>query len=59
MNVYDPADHIRYLHLSGSADARPAAADGTTTCCALPPEYANRSPRTRLQGHSRQVGAER
>jgi hypothetical protein len=59
MNVYDPADDIRYVHLSGSADARPAAADGTTTCSALPPGYANRSPRTRLQCHSRQVDAER
>jgi hypothetical protein len=58
MNVYDPANDIRYVHLTGSADARPAA-DGSTTCCALAPGYANRSPRTRLQCHSRQIDAER
>ena len=48
MNTYDPADHIRYVHLSGPAHARSAQATGDTPCAPLPSGYANQSPRTRL-----------
>jgi hypothetical protein len=49
MNTYDPSDRILYVHMSGPADARSAPADTATACTALPSEYANQSPRTRLQ----------
>jgi hypothetical protein len=49
MNTYDPSDRILYVHLSGPAAARSAAADSTTTCTTLPSGYANQSPHTRLQ----------
>ena len=49
MNTYDPSDHIRYVHLSGPADPRPAPADSGMGCTTLPSGYANQSPRTRLQ----------
>ena len=49
MNTYDPSDHIRYVHMSGPADARPTPADNATACTTLPSGYANQSPRTRLQ----------
>jgi hypothetical protein len=49
MNIYDPSDHICYVHLSGPADARSAGADDTTACASLPSGYANQSPKTRLQ----------
>jgi hypothetical protein len=49
MNTYDPSDHIRYIHLSGPADARTTHADSGTGCSTLPSGYANQSPRTRLQ----------
>ncbi len=49
MNTYDPSDHIRYVHLSGPADARPTPADIGIGCTTLPSGYANQSPRTRLQ----------
>lgn len=46
MNLYDPADRIYYVYLSGPAEARPTVADAPTDCSPLPPGYANRSPRT-------------
>ena len=49
MNTYDPSDHIRYVHLSGPADARSAPAGSAIVCSTLPSGYANQSPRTRLQ----------
>ncbi len=49
MNIYDPSDHILYVHLTGPADAYPALAGSGTTCTTLPSGYANQSPRTRLQ----------
>lgn len=50
MNVYDPADRIVYVHLSGpAADRTPATADGPDECHRLPAEYANQSPRTLLR----------
>jgi hypothetical protein len=49
MNTYDPSDHIRYVHLSGPADARWTPADSATARTTLPAGYANQSPRTRLQ----------
>ncbi|HYX95888.1 MAG TPA: hypothetical protein VE823_12540 [Geodermatophilus sp.] len=49
MNTYDPSDHIRYVHLSGPASARSAAAADAITCTELPAGYADQSPRTRLQ----------
>jgi hypothetical protein len=49
MNIYDPSDHILYVHLTGPADACSAPAGGGTTCTTLPSGYANQSPRTRLQ----------
>ena len=49
MNTYDPSDHIRYVHLSGPASARSAAAADAITCTRLPAGYADQSPRTRLQ----------
>lgn len=49
MNTYDPSDHIRYVHLSGPASARSAAAAVASACAPLPAGYANQSPRTRLQ----------
>ena len=49
MNTYDPSDHIRYVHLSGPADARPTPAHIGIGCTTLPAGYANQSPRTRLQ----------
>ena len=55
MNTYDPSDHIRYVHLSGPADARPTPADSGTGCTTLPSGYANQSPRTRLQRRQAQV----
>jgi hypothetical protein len=36
MNIYDPADDIRYVHLAGPADARSARA-GSTTPRSAPP----------------------
>jgi hypothetical protein len=59
MNTYDPSDHIRYVHLSGPADARPTPAD-IVGCTTLPSGYANQSPRTRLQrrqAHARGIRA--
>jgi hypothetical protein len=49
MNTYDPSDHIRYVHMSGPADARSAPAHSGTACTTLPSGYTNQSPRTRLQ----------
>jgi hypothetical protein len=49
MNIYDPSDRILYIHMSGPADARSAAADSGTARTTLPSGYANQSPRTRLQ----------
>jgi hypothetical protein len=49
MNTYDPSDYIRYVDMSGPADARSAPADSGTACAPLPSGYANQSPRTRLQ----------
>jgi hypothetical protein len=49
MNTYDPSDHIRYVHLSGPASARSAAAADAIACTALPAGYPDQSPRTRLQ----------
>ena len=49
MNTYDPSDHIRYVHLSGPADARPTTGASGPGCTTLPSGYANQSPRTRLQ----------
>jgi hypothetical protein len=49
MNTYDPSDYIRYIHLSGPADARSAAMDSSPAGITLPAGYANQSPRTRLQ----------
>ena len=60
MNTYDPSDHIRYVHLSGPADARPTSVDSGIGCTTLPSGYANQSPRTRLQrrqAHIRATGA--
>jgi hypothetical protein len=66
MNTYDPADRIRYVHLSGPAATRsaatrpatthsttpdPATTDRGTACAPLPSGYANQSPRTRLHRH--------
>jgi hypothetical protein len=48
MNTYDPSDRIRYVHMSGPADARSAPADSATAGTVLPAGYANQSPRTRL-----------
>ena len=59
MNVYDPSDGIRYVHLSGPADARSARADNTAACSPLPSGYANQSPRTRLQHRPPPPGGER
>ncbi|MGR6964060.1 hypothetical protein ACU610_06340 [Geodermatophilus sp. URMC 61] len=59
MNTYDPADHIRYVHLSGPAAARTAPADGTIACATLPSGYANQSPRTRLQRRPARVAGTR
>jgi hypothetical protein len=36
MNIYDPADDIRYVHLAGPTDARSALAGSTTPCTSLP-----------------------
>jgi hypothetical protein len=58
MNLYDPADDIRYVHLTPPGDTRSAPADSTTVCSPLPPGYANRSPRTRLQSRSDHVRGE-
>src|SRR4051794_1005071 len=49
MNIYDPSEYIRYVHLSGAADARSTLVASTTACSPLPSGYANQSPRTRLQ----------
>jgi hypothetical protein len=38
MNIYDPADDIRYVHLAGPADARSAPAGSTPPCTSLPSE---------------------
>ena len=60
MNTYDPSDHIRYVHLSGTAGPRPAPADSGMECTTLPSGYANQSPRTRLQrrqAHVRSIRA--
>lgn len=52
MRTYDPADHIRYVHLA-QGPAAPHADDG---CHRLPAGYANASLRSRL-GASRTTGA--
>jgi hypothetical protein len=50
VNIYDPADRIVYVHLSGpAADRTPVAADMPAECHRLPAEYANQSPRTLLR----------
>src|SRR4051794_6970482 len=49
MNIYDPSEYIRYVHLSGAADAPSTLVASTTACSPLPSGYANQSPRTRLQ----------
>jgi hypothetical protein len=49
MNLYDPADLICYVHLSGRKDIRGAGADGVSPCMPLPSGYANQSPPTRLR----------
>jgi hypothetical protein len=59
MNTYDPSDRILYVHMSGPADARSAPADTATACTALPSEYANQSPRTRLQRRQAHVRGNR
>jgi hypothetical protein len=59
MNTYDPSDHIRYIHLSGPADARTTHADSGTGCSTLPSGYANQSPRTRLQRRQARVRGNR
>jgi hypothetical protein len=55
MNVYDPADGIRYVHMSGPAVRRSAPPNSMTACSPLPAGYANRSPLTRLQRRDRRV----
>jgi hypothetical protein len=49
MNIYDPSDYIRYIHLSGPSQARSAAVDSAPAGIRLPAGYADQSPRTRLQ----------
>jgi hypothetical protein len=48
MNLYDPADRICYVHLSGRKDTRGSRADGVSPSIPLPSGYANQSPPTRL-----------
>jgi hypothetical protein len=59
MNTYDPSDHIRYVHLSGPASARSAAATDAIACTALPAGYPDQSPRTRLQRRPASSGGTR
>jgi hypothetical protein len=49
MNTYDPADLILYVHVVAKTDASSLSVAGGTACTALPSDYANQSPRTRLQ----------
>ena len=49
MNIYDPADSIRYVHPTGTAVRTPDAAESVPECHRLPAEYANQSPRTLLR----------
>lgn len=50
MNIYDPADRIRYVHLSPEVDSWSPVPGNGPRCIELPLGYANQSPRTRL-GH--------
>jgi hypothetical protein len=55
MNIYDPAQRIRYIHMAGRADAWSSPVDDGPACIELPLSYANQSPRTRLQHRPGQV----
>ena len=55
MRTYDPADHIRYVHLA-QGPAAPAAPHAHDECHRLPVGYANVSLRSRL-GAPRATGA--
>jgi|1186.fasta_scaffold248825_1 hypothetical protein len=50
MNTYDPADRIRYVHMTQQPVAPPAAVDAGGACDPLPAGYANLSAVTRLAG---------
>ncbi len=48
MRTYDPADHIRYVHLAQGPAAPAAPPRAHDECHQLPADYANASPRSRL-----------
>ena len=48
VNIYDPADDIRYVHMARQVDPYAIPLGSGRTCTKLPTGYANGSPRTRL-----------
>ena len=49
MNTYDPMNCIVYRHMVREADPYPVPLTSGRTCSPLPPQYANKSLRTRLR----------
>jgi hypothetical protein len=49
VNIYDPADHILYVHMARETDPYSTPLYSGRTCNELPAGYANRSLRTRLE----------